>query len=123
MLFTPPGTTGLVRIHAPWSTENEIETLVEFLKSQRDVDYDLSFIQEKMEGFSNGGTPGGEIGEVDEMFEEAKGVVLSDRKTSISYIQRKLKIGYNRAATIVEQLELAGVLSAPNAKGNREILI
>ena len=59
----------------------------------------------------------------DELYESAKMIVINDKKTSISYIQRKLRIGYNRAATIVEQLQLAGVLSEPNVKGNREILI
>ncbi|MEA3419567.1 MAG: DNA translocase FtsK, partial [Campylobacterota bacterium] len=53
---------------------------------------------------------------------QAKEVVLSDKKTSISYLQRKLQIGYNRSANIIEQLEATGVLSAPNNKGNREIL-
>jgi S-DNA-T family DNA segregation ATPase FtsK/SpoIIIE len=56
------------------------------------------------------------------MYEEAKNIVLTERKTSISYIQRRLQIGYNRAARIVEQLEAMGVLSAANNKGNREIL-
>jgi S-DNA-T family DNA segregation ATPase FtsK/SpoIIIE len=56
------------------------------------------------------------------MYDDAKNVVLTDQKTSISYLQRKLRIGYNRSATIMEQLETMGVLSAPNAKGNREIL-
>jgi S-DNA-T family DNA segregation ATPase FtsK/SpoIIIE len=63
------------------------------------------------------------MGAFDELFEEAKQVVLNDKKTSISYLQRRLQIGYNRSATIIEQLEMAGVLSAPNAKGQREILI
>ena len=57
-----------------------------------------------------------------ELYEDAKEVVLTEKKTSISYIQRRLRIGYNRAATIVEQLEQTGILSEVNAKGNREIL-
>ena len=60
--------------------------------------------------------------ELDPLYEEAKAIVLSDQKTSISYLQRKLQIGYNRSANIIEQLEAMGVLSEPNAKGNREIL-
>ncbi len=60
--------------------------------------------------------------DIDPLFEEAKQIVLSDKKTSISYLQRRLQIGYNRAARIVEQLESMGIVSAPNAKGNREIL-
>ena len=123
MLFTPPGMSGLVRIHAPWSTEDEINELAEFLKAQRDVEYDTSFLQEQLNGNNSSSEIAGEVGELDELYEEAKQVVLQDQKSSISYIQRKLRIGYNRAATIVEQLELTGVLSAPNQKGNREILI
>jgi len=123
MLFTPPGMSGLVRIHAPWSDEKEIEEVAEFLKSQREANYDVSILKEKAEdGFAGSGETG-EIGELDELYEQAKLVVLQDKKSSISYLQRRLKIGYNRSATIIEQLELSGVLSSPNAKGNREILV
>jgi len=121
-LFTPPGTTGLVRIHAPWNTEDEIDEVVEFLKAQREPDYDESYL---VAGGASRGADGEEEGRevtLDPLFEEAKRIVLTDNKTSISYLQRKLQIGYNRSANIVEQLEEMGVLSAPNAKGNREIL-
>jgi len=123
MLFTPPGMSGVVRIHAPWSMESEIDQVVDFLKEQREVEYDMNFIKEKGTGSSSNTSSDAELGDVDELYEEAKMVVLNDKKTSISYIQRKLRIGYNRAATIVEQLEQTGVLSEPNAKGNREILL
>ena len=123
MLFTPPGMAGLVRIHAPWSTEKEIDKLVEFLKSQREADYDMSFVKENGEGGYSSSASSADMGELDELYEEAKQIVIEDQKSSISYLQRKLRIGYNRAATIVEQLELTGVLSAPNIKGNRDILI
>ncbi len=121
MLFTPPGSSGLVRLHAPWSKEDEIEKVVDFLKSQREVDYDMNFVKDK----DGNGTAisSGDMSSLDELYEDAKEVVLTDKKTSISYIQRKLRIGYNRAATIVEQLEMTGVLSEVNAKGNRDILI
>ena len=123
MLFTPPGMSGLVRIHAPWSDEKEIEQVVEFLKDQREVQYDVSFLKEKAEeGFSPNSSVTS-VGDLDELYEEAKAVVIHDKKSSISYLQRRLKIGYNRSATIIEQLEQTGVLSEANAKGNREILI
>lgn len=123
MLFTPPGMSGLVRIHAPWSTESEIEKVVEFLKDQREVVYDMNFIKDRASGVSAGGSSSSSDNlELDELYEDAKEVVLTEKKTSISYIQRRLRIGYNRAATIVEQLEQTGVLSEVNAKGNREIL-
>ena len=121
MLFTPPGATGLVRLHAPWSTEEEIEKIVDFIKSQREPNYDKSFLVEDNEGGSNG-SANESYEELDPLYEEAKSVVLNDRKTSISYLQRKLQIGYNRSARVVEQLEQEGILSAPNAKGIREIL-
>lgn len=121
MLFTPPGATGLVRLHAPWSTEEEIEKIVEFLKSQREPQYDHRFLADETTAGSkeNGGVT---IGEKDELYEEAKQIVITDRKTSISYLQRKLQIGYNRSARLIEQLEAHGILSEPNAKGNREIV-
>lgn len=119
MLFTPPGSPALVRLHAPWATEGEIENIVEFIKSQREPNYDKSFLLEEKEGSSGSG--GDSYEELDELYDEAKSVVLSDKKTSISYLQRKLQIGYNRAARVIEQLENEGVLSSPNAKGIREI--
>ena len=125
MLFTPPGMTGLIRLHAPFITEREIETIVEFLKSQREVVYDESFLNEPGSLNIMGAEDVKKSGEsdFDELYEEAKEIVLSDKKTSISYLQRRLQIGYNRAARIVEQLEMTGVISAPNAKGQREILV
>ena len=120
MLFTPPGSTGLVRLHAPWSTESEIENIVNFIKSQREPNYDKSFLVEESESSSS--ASGDTYEELDPLYEDAKNVVLSDKKTSISYLQRKLQIGYNRSARVIEQLEGEGVLSAPNAKGIREIL-
>ena len=120
MLFTPPGSPGLVRLHAPFASEAEIETIVEFLKEQGEVLYDESFLSEGKD--TSAGLGGSASGEVDELFEQAKEVILSERKTSISYLQRRLTIGYNRAANIIEQLQNAGFLSEPNAKGQREIL-
>lgn len=119
-LFTPPGSTGLVRIHAPWNTEEEIEEIVDFLKAQRAPEYDESYLV--IGGTPSSNTDGEAEIVLDPLYEEAKQVVLTDNKTSISYVQRKLQIGYNRSANIIEQLEAKGVLSAPNAKGNREIL-
>ncbi len=120
MLFTPPGSTGLVRLHAPWATEDEIENIVEFIKAQRAPNYDKSFLVEETE--SNTSSLNDSYEELDELYEDAKSVVLNDRKTSISYLQRKLQIGYNRSARVIEQLEQEGVLSSPNTKGIREIL-
>ena len=122
MLFTPPGSPGVIRLHAPFASEKEIETIVNFLKEQQDVIYDEKFLAE--EG-SSAGSVAGALGEdeLDELYEEAKEIILSEQKTSISYLQRRLKIGYNKAANIIEQMEKMGVLSPVNAKGQREILV
>ncbi len=121
MLFTPPGTTGLIRLHAPWSSEEEIDKIVEFIKAQRAAEYDKSFLVDE-----NSSAAPGEEGlledELDPLYDEAKSIVMAEKKTSISYLQRKLQIGYNRSARIIEQLEQRGVLTEPNAKGNRDIV-
>ncbi len=118
MLFTPPGITGLIRLHAPFASEEEIEKVVEFLKKQREPEYDVSFLNtldEESEMLEN-------IDDLDELFDEAKEIVLKEKRTSISYLQRRLNIGYNRAANLIEQMEKMGILSKPNSKGQREIL-
>ena len=119
MLFTPPSNTGLIRLHAPFATEEEILKVVEFLKSQGPAIYDDKFLEETS---SEENKQKIDDIELDELYEEAKEVILTDEKTSISYLQRRLKIGYNRAATIIEQLEAMGVLSEVNAKGQRDII-
>ncbi len=119
-LFTPPGTNGLVRIHAPWNSEEEIEEIVEFLKEQRAPDYDERYLVPE-DGSSLLGV--GIVGDLDELYEKAKEIIITDQKTSISYLQRKLQVGYNRSANIIEQLQEMGVLSAPNNKGQREIIL
>ncbi|MDE5603190.1 MAG: DNA translocase FtsK [Helicobacter sp.] len=116
MLFTPPS-GGIVRLHAPWSTEHEIEEIVNFIKSQRAANYDENFMPSEDESLGLRYE-----GETDELYEEAKRIILNDGKTSISYIQRRLGIGYNKAANIIEQMQTRGFLSEPNSKGVREIL-
>lgn len=119
MLFTPPGSPGIVRLHAPFASEKEIENIVDFLKDQQPVVYEESFLKDSgVEASEQGVAPS----QTDELYEEAKNIILSEEKTSISYLQRRLKIGYNRAASIIEQLEQAGILSPINAKGQREII-
>ena len=121
MLFTPPGSSGLIRLHAPYASEEEIEEVVEYLKKQKPASYDESFLkQSDSENLLN--SEGEVAGDIDELFEEAKAIVQNEKKCSISYIQRRLQIGYNRASRIVEQLEVMGILSSQNSKGQREIL-
>ncbi|MDR1285135.1 MAG: DNA translocase FtsK [Campylobacteraceae bacterium] len=125
MLFTPPGTNGVIRLHAPYASEREIELVVEHLKAQRPTNYDNNFLKDNSEMGSSYGGNGDSFddGETDELFEDAKRIVLTEQKTSISYIQRRLQIGYNRAARIVEQLENMGILTPPNNKGQRDIIV
>ena len=82
MLFTPPGSTGLVRLHAPWATEEEIENIVEFIKAQRAPNYDRRFLQDESET-QKSSTPGAmSEGVLDDLYEDAKSIVINDKKTS-----------------------------------------
>ncbi|WRA41073.1 DNA translocase FtsK [Helicobacter pylori] len=117
MLFTPPGTNGLVRLHAPFATEYEIKKIVDFIKAQKEVEYDKDFLLEESRMPLDTSNHQG-----DDILERAKAVILEKKITSTSFLQRQLKIGYNQAATITDELEAQGFLSPRNAKGNREIL-
>ncbi|MUT41300.1 DNA translocase FtsK [Helicobacter pylori] len=117
MLFTPPGANGLVRLHAPFATEDEIKKIVDFIKAQKEVQYDKDFLLEESRMPLD--TPNYQG---DDILERAKAVILEKKITSTSFLQRQLKIGYNQAATITDELESQGFLSPRNAKGNREIL-
>ncbi|MFT2694536.1 DNA translocase FtsK [Helicobacter pylori] len=117
MLFTPPGSNGLVRLHAPFATEDEIKKIVDFIKAQKEVEYDKDFLLEESRMPLDTHNYQG-----DDILERAKAVILEKKITSTSFLQRQLKIGYNQAATITDELEAQGFLSPRNAKGNREIL-
>ncbi|MBZ7954605.1 cell division protein FtsK [Campylobacter sp. W0018] len=120
-LFTPPGTSSIVRLHAPFASEFEIEKIVDFLKDQEEVCYDENFLQDSKNSSLINDTFSDD-NEVDELYEDAKRIILEDQKTSISYIQRRLNIGYNRSANIIERLTKEGFLSEPDSKGKRQIL-
>lgn len=119
MLFSLGGGGGVLRLHAPWASEDEIESIVDFIREQREVQYDSSFLADsnalRAESESDNGDEG-------DLLAEAKRAMKLDGKTSISNLQRRLGIGYNKAAVLVEELEKQGFLSAPNAKGTREII-
>lgn len=118
-LFTPPGVSSIVRLHAPFASEDEIIKVVEHLKNQEKVSYDDSILQDA--NTHNVYVSEGDD-KLDEKFEEAVKIMRESNKTSISYIQRQLNIGYNRAANIIEQCEKQGILSEPNSKGIRTLL-
>jgi S-DNA-T family DNA segregation ATPase FtsK/SpoIIIE len=115
------------RVHGPFVSDAEVEDVVSFLKEQGDPEY-ISSVTEDVEGDggllgaggSSGGNGGGE--EYDALYDEAVAVVTRERKASTSFVQRKLRIGYNRAARIIEIMEEEGVISSANHAGKREVL-
>ncbi|MEY3651743.1 MAG: translocase FtsK 2 [Pseudomonadota bacterium] len=123
MLYQPPGTTFPQRIHGAFVSDAEVHRVVQHLKLQGEPNY--------IEGILTGGTSedGGEAGdfggggdESDPLYDEAVAIVLKTRRASISAVQRQLRIGYNRAARLIEQMERAGLVSAMQSNGNREVL-
>jgi DNA segregation ATPase FtsK/SpoIIIE, S-DNA-T family len=124
MLYLPPGTGQPQRVHGAFVSDGEVHRVVEYLKAQGGPQY--------LDGVLDGGANGeGEDGlvieagsaESDPMYDQAVAVVLKTRRPSISLVQRHLRIGYNRAARLIEQMERAGLVSAMQANGNREMLV
>ena len=124
MLYMASGTGLPIRVHGAFVSDEEVHRVVSYLKSQGDPDY--------IEGVLEGGTvdgdsdltaDGGDGGEKDPMYDQAVEVVLKDRKASISYVQRKLRIGYNRSARLLEDMEKAGLVSGLTTSGQREVLV
>ena len=125
MLYMPSGTGLPIRVHGAFVSDDEVHRVVNYLKSQGAPDY--------IEGVLEGGTVDGEDGasglegdaggEKDPMYDQAVEVVLKNRKASISLVQRHLKIGYNRAARLVEDMEKAGLVSSMSSSGQRDILV
>lgn len=116
MLFVSPGKK-LKRIHGAYVSEEEIKNVVDFIKAQAGPDYTL------FENIANESREDSHLEERDELYQQAKEIVLSSEQASISYIQRRMKIGYNRAARIMEMLEEEGVVGPPGEAGKpREIL-
>lgn len=117
MLFLPPGTSRLVRIHGAYVSEVEILRVVEFWKKQGHPSYDQSILEmkeETAEGDSNG---------YDEMYDQAVAVVAESRQASISMLQRKLRVGYNRAARMIEKMEQEGIVGPADGSKPREVYI
>lgn len=119
MLFVPPGSSNLQRVHGAFVSENEIEQIVKFLKDQGKPIYDESILLSEEE---EGESPLADMNR-DEHYEDAVRLVVESRQASISMIQRRLQVGYNRAARMVEMMELEGFVSAPNGAKPREVLI
>ncbi len=124
MLYMASGTGLPIRVHGAFVSDEEVHRVVNYLKEQGEPDY--------IEGVLEGGTvdgdgdlsgDGNESGEKDPMYDQAVEVVLKDRKASISYVQRKLRIGYNRSARLLEDMEKAGLISSLTTSGQREVLV
>ena len=109
------------RLHGPFVADGEVETVVNHLKAQGSPEYLESVTEENEDGGEVGNSNLGNSG--DELYDKAVNIVLSDRKASTSYIQRRLSIGYNRAATLIERMEQEGVISPANHAGKREVLV
>jgi len=110
------------RVHGPFVGDNEVEKVVAHLKKQGVPEYLDAVMEETDEGSAAGGGAGN-MAVSDDPYDQAVAVVLRDRKASTSYIQRRLGIGYNRAATIIERMEEEGLISRPNHAGKREIMV
>ncbi|GAB6034150.1 DNA translocase FtsK [Galenea microaerophila] len=121
MLYLPPGTGTPKRVHGAFVSDEEVHRVVDFVKSQGKPQY-LEVIT-KMNSAEEAQGAGSADAEQDPIYDEAVAFVAEKRRVSISLIQRQFKIGYNRAARIVEAMESAGLISKPGSNGNREILI
>ncbi|MHA6159459.1 DNA translocase FtsK [Pseudomonas sichuanensis] len=126
MLYMPPGTSLPIRVHGAFVSDDEVHRTVEAWKLRGAPDYNddiLNGVEEAGSGFDGGG--GGSDGddpEADALYDEAVQFVLESRRASISAVQRKLKIGYNRAARMIESMEMAGVVTPMNSNGSREVI-
>ncbi|PYC20993.1 cell division protein FtsK [Aquipseudomonas alcaligenes] len=126
MLYLPPGTGLPIRVHGAFVSDDEVHRVVEAWKQRGAPDYIediLAGVEEAGSGFEGGGGgEGGEGSEEDPLYDEAVAFVLESRRASISAVQRKLKIGYNRAARMIEAMEMAGVVTPMNTNGSREVI-
>lgn len=120
MLYSANGVQAALRVHGPFVTDAEIETVVEMLAAQGVPEYLAEVTEIKDEEEASSGTKGGSG---DQLYDKAVDIVLRDQKVSISYVQRRLSVGYNKAATLIERMEEEGLISPPNKSGKRQILV
>ncbi|HOY02188.1 MAG TPA: DNA translocase FtsK 4TM domain-containing protein [Zoogloea sp.] len=125
MLYLAPGTGLPIRVHGAFVADNEVHRVVEHLKALGEPDYIEGILapsEEEGGDLLGGGEGGGEGSEADPLYDQAVEIVLKTRRPSISLVQRHLRIGYNRAARLIEQMERSGLISAMGSNGNREVV-
>jgi DNA segregation ATPase FtsK/SpoIIIE, S-DNA-T family len=128
MLYLPPGTASPERVHGAFVDDHEVHNVVSYLKQHFGAPNYIDGITEELQDLGDGrvinesGLPESAGGESDVMYDQAVRIVTESRKASISSVQRRLKIGYNRAARLIEEMEAAGIVTAPNHQGNREVI-
>ena len=131
MLYLTPGGGVPVRVHGAFVSDDEVHRVVQYLKSQGEPNYIEGILEggtlegdgDAGNGGPGGGGGGGGDGEADPMYDQAVAIVLQNKKASISLVQRHLRIGYNRAARLLEQMEKSGLVSALSSSGNRDLLV
>ncbi len=125
MLYMSPGMSHLTRVHGAFVDDDEILRVVNFLKENSETNYldgILNAHSESQDSHESTGAKSVATGELDSLYDEAVQIVTSSRRASISSLQRRMRIGYNRAARIIEDMEAAGVVSTMNSAGNRQVL-
>ena len=125
MLYLPPGTSIPERVHGAFVSDDEVHKVCNYLRENSTPNYLEDVIQAPVTGTDSipGMEPISDHGEgQDPLYDEAVAIVTETRKASISYVQRRLKVGYNRAARMVEEMENSGVVSAVQSNGSREVL-
>ena len=123
MLYLPPGTSLPERVHGAFVADHEVHDVVSEIKRQGKPNYILDVLQEQTAAVLPGEMPKDSTGaDQDALYDEAVAIVTESRKASISYVQRRLKIGYNRAARMIEEMEASGVVSEVQSNGSREVL-
>ena len=121
MLYLPPGTGYPLRVHGAFVSDQEVHRVAEYLKSQGEPQYIIAL--DSLEESDQDGASSDSLGaEADPLYDQAVEIVLKNRRASISQVQRHLRIGYNRAARLVEQMEAAGLVSPMQSNGNREVI-
>ena len=121
MLYLPPGVGQPIRVHGAFVSDAEVHRVVSDLKKRGKPEY-LSEVLQRSEEEVTGGESSDD-GEQDPLYDQAVSIVVESRRASISYVQRRLKIGYNRAARILESMEKAGIVSNMEGNGSREVLV